>query len=87
MHSERDGWHFTVFYSNTARAHELGAINDWVVIYSNRADGAETQATVVTQRSGPLRGKRVVRGREQECQVFYDAAVTQSRPFTGSACE
>jgi hypothetical protein len=29
--------------------------------------------TVVTARQGPLRGERVVRGRERECQEHYAA--------------
>jgi hypothetical protein len=66
LHTERDGWHFTALYSNTARAHELGRTRDWVVIYWEQ-DGHEDQCTVVTEYSGPLEGQRVVRGREQEC--------------------
>jgi len=66
LHSERDGWSFTALYSNTARAHELGTTRDWVVIYYER-DGDEDQCTVVTERSGALAGRRVVRGREAEC--------------------
>ena len=65
LHSERDGWSFTALYSNTARAHELGRTRDWVVIYFEH-DGHEDQCTVVTEYSGPLAGKRVVRGREGE---------------------
>jgi hypothetical protein len=71
MHAEREEWAFTVLYSNTARAHELGATHDWVVIYYER-DGYEDQATVVTPKSGPLKRKRVVRGREAESQRYYD---------------
>jgi len=62
LHTERGGWHFTALYSNTARAHDLGRTHDWVVIYYER-DGHEDQGTVVTESSGPLAGKRVVRGR------------------------
>jgi hypothetical protein len=65
LHSERDGWHFTAMFSNTARAHELGRTHDWVVIYYQR-DGDEGQCTVVTETHGALRGRRVVRGREPE---------------------
>jgi hypothetical protein len=36
------------------------------VIYFER-DGHEDQCTVVTEHRGPLAGKRVVRGREEEC--------------------
>jgi hypothetical protein len=66
LHAEKEGWHFTALFSNTARAHELGKTRDWVVIYYER-DGDEDQCTVVTERSGALRGRRVVRGREDEC--------------------
>jgi DNA polymerase (family 10) len=66
LHVEKEGWSFTALYSNTARAHELGTTHDWVVIYFER-DGEEDQCTVVTEHSGPLRGRRVVRGREAEC--------------------
>jgi hypothetical protein len=65
LHTEKDGWSFTALFSNTARAHELGATQDWVVVYYER-DGDEDQCTVVTERSGALRGRRVVRGREGE---------------------
>lgn len=34
-------------------------------------DGPEAQCTVVTETNGPLRGQRVVRGRERECRAFY----------------
>jgi hypothetical protein len=73
MEMKRDGWSFTVLYSNTARAHELGKTHDWVVIYFER-DGKESQCTVVTATSGPLKGKRVVRGREKETRKHYEAA-------------
>jgi hypothetical protein len=66
LHVEKEGFHFTALYSNTARAHELGKTREWVVIYWER-DGDEDQCTVVTERSGALRGRRVVRGREDEC--------------------
>lgn len=71
MHTESDGWHFTALYSNTARAHELGTTDDWVVIYYEH-DHKEDQATVVTETRGSLKGKRVVRGREDECQDYYE---------------
>jgi hypothetical protein len=70
LHTESGPWHFTALYSNTARAHELGRTRDWVVIYYDR-DGMEGRCTVVTERRGPHRGRRVVRGREQECEAYY----------------
>jgi DNA polymerase (family 10) len=72
LHTERGEWNFTALYSNTARAHELGKTHDWVVIYYDH-DGTEDQATVVTQGSGPLEGRRIVRGREPECRRYYAA--------------
>lgn len=71
LNVERNGWAITALYSNTAQAHKLGYTDDWVVIYYER-DGREGQATVVTKLNSPLKGKRVVRGREVECQRYYD---------------
>lgn len=73
LHSLRDGWHFTALFSNTDRAHELGRVRDWVVIYFER-DGHEGQCTVVTEFRGPLAGKRVVRGREDEVGALQSSA-------------
>jgi len=73
LHSEKEGWEFTALFSNTARAHEYDATLDWVVVYYER-DGEEDQCTVVTERKGPLSGRRVVRGRESECARHYAAA-------------
>ncbi|MCL4861935.1 MAG: hypothetical protein KJZ93_21135 [Caldilineaceae bacterium] len=70
LHTDRGNTHYTALFSNTARAHELGATNDWVVIYRDDQDGAG-QWTVVTARFGALQGKRIVRGREQECADHY----------------
>ena len=68
MHADRDGWHFTALFSNTARAHDLKRTRDWVVLYFYDGDHHEGQCTVVTETHGPLRGRRVVRGREAECR-------------------
>lgn len=69
LHADRAGWHFTALFSNTQRAHELGMIHDWVVIYFyDDAHHVEGQRTVVTETRGALVGKRVVRGRERECR-------------------
>jgi DNA polymerase (family X) len=66
----RKGWKFTVMYSNTATAHTLGRTNDWVVVYYESGKG-ENQCTVVTEQRGPMKGRRVIRGRESECRKFY----------------
>jgi len=68
LHTERGPWHFTALYSNTARAHELDRTRDWVVLYFYDDDHREGQCTVVTETHGDLSGRRVVRGREQECR-------------------
>jgi hypothetical protein len=65
--TQRAGWRFRAIFSNTALAHRLGQTHDWVVIYFH--DGITAgQRTVVTETRGDLRGRRVVRGREQECR-------------------
>ena len=66
LHTRRGEWHFTVLFSNTARAHELGRTRDWVVVYYYDGDHHEGQCTIVTETHGPLAGERVVRGRESE---------------------
>ena len=71
LHARHGDWHFTALYSNSAKAHELGRERDWVVIYSYDHDHAERQNTAVTETHGPLTGKRVIRGREDECRAFY----------------
>lgn len=71
LHAERAGWHYTALYSNTARAHQLGRVRDWVVIYFYDDHREEGQRTVVTETQGPLKGRRVVRGREEECRAYY----------------
>jgi hypothetical protein len=67
LHTTRGAWHVTALYSNTAAAHQLGRTRDWVVIYFYDDHHREGQHTVVTETRGPLRGQRVVRGREAEC--------------------
>ena len=74
LHTERDGWHFTALYSNTALAHRLGRTRDWVVLYFEADHRTEGQRTVVTETQGSLRDRRVVRGRELECERHYARA-------------
>lgn len=77
LHTERDAWHFTALFSNTARAHGLGRTRDWVVVYFRTDHEIEGQRTIVTETQGPLAGRRVVRGRESECHAA--AAVVRER--------
>ena len=76
LHTVLDGWHLTLMYSNTARAHELQRTRDWVVVYFYDEQHQEGQCTVVTETRGPLAGRRVVRGCELECREYYLAADT-----------
>jgi hypothetical protein len=73
LHADEGGWHWSVLFSNTARAHELRKTDDWVVLFAER-DGDERHWTVVTETRGPLAGRRVVRGRESECEALVRAA-------------
>jgi hypothetical protein len=73
LHTERGELHYTALYSNTAHAHELGTHKDWVVIYleDHKHTGQHGRWTVITSQFGKLRGKRIVRGRERECEEYY----------------
>jgi hypothetical protein len=71
LHTQREGRHYTALFSNTARAHELGATRDWVIIERDD-DRGRGQWTVVTARMGAVAGRRVVRGRERECRTLYE---------------
>ena len=64
LHTKRGRWHFTALFSNTARAHELGRTDDWVVLYFYDDEHREGQCTVVTATRGGQAGARVVRGHE-----------------------
>jgi putative hydrolase len=70
LHTDRGKWHFTALFSNTARAHELGRTDDWVVVYFYNDDHQEGQNTIVTETKGPMTGERVIRGREAECRTL-----------------
>jgi hypothetical protein len=71
LHTRRGPWHFTALFSNTALAHQLGRTRDWVVVYFYDGDHVERQHTIVTEPRGELAGRRVVRGREDECHEYY----------------
>lgn len=73
LHLDRDGWMFSAVFANSARAHALGMTRDWVILFYSPDAGPELQRVVVTAASGRLRGRRVVRGREQECAAWYAA--------------
>ena len=79
LHATRDDRRYTALFSNTARAHQLHKTTDWVVLYYD-GPGGERQCTVVTGAFGPLRGRRVVRGRELECERYYALQDSLSKP-------
>ena len=70
IHCLRGDRHYTVMYSNTARAHELNTTKDWVIIYRDDPK-SHGRWTVITSQFGKLRGCRIVRGREEECLQHY----------------
>lgn len=70
LHTTRGKSHYTALLSNTPRAHQLHKTRDWVVLYCDGHQG-ERQCTVITSEFGRLKGKRIVRGREDECEEFY----------------
>jgi DNA polymerase (family X) len=72
LNTKRGERRYTALFSNTETAHALGKTDDWVVIYLDRPDvPGRAQWTVVTETHGDLEGKRVVRGREEECRAYY----------------
>jgi DNA polymerase (family 10) len=71
MHTARDGRHYTALFSNTARAHELGTTHDWVVLFCDDGD-TEHRFTVITSGFDPLEGRRIVAGREAECEKYFE---------------
>ena len=70
LHTTRGPRQYTALFSNTARAQELNKTLDWVVLYYDGA-ASDRQCTIITSEFGPLQGKRIVRGREKECQEHY----------------
>ena len=78
LHTQRGDRHYTAMFSNTARAHRLGTTHDWVILYQDGESGAH-QCTVITSHHGPLEGRRIVRGREAECQEYFERLTPHAR--------
>lgn len=70
LHTTRGKRHYSVLFSNTARAHDLFKTREWVVLYFDGHDG-ESRAMVITADFGAARGRRIIRGRENECEAYY----------------
>ena len=83
LHTQRGDRHYTAMFSNTARAHRLGTTDDWVIVYQEGESGAHP-CTVITSRHGPLEGQRIVRGREGECQKYFERCLNP-RAHRGTA--
>lgn len=79
LHTQRGDRHYSALFSNTARAHRLRKTSDWVVLYGDDGGPVEGQWTIITSGFGPLRGRRIVRGRETECGRLYAAAPDRAR--------
>ncbi len=73
FHYQDKHWQFTVMFSNSERAHRLHRQNDWVIIIASDNTHHEFHRTIVTETSGSLKGKRVVRGYESECMKHYSS--------------
>ncbi|RYZ40530.1 MAG: DNA-binding protein [Myxococcaceae bacterium] len=65
-----DGWNVRALFSNTALAHQQKTTHDWVVLYYDQ-DEIRGQCTVVTAHGGAMNGRRVIKGREDECLAHY----------------
>jgi putative hydrolase len=78
LHTQRGDRHYTALFSNTARAHRLGTTDDWVILYQDGESGSH-QCTVVTSHHGPLQGRRIVRGREAECEEYFERLTPRAR--------
>ncbi|WP_455379357.1 hypothetical protein, partial [Petrachloros mirabilis] len=61
----------------------LKKTRDWVILYFDDNYG-EHQCTVVTSRHPPFLNKRIVRGREAECESYYRFGVSASSAETPS---
>jgi len=84
LHTHRGTRDYTALYSNTAHAHQLDRTHDWVVLYFDGGQTTERQCTVITAQRGSLRGRRIVRGREQECAMHYSGgSLGRGEPAAG----
>ena len=83
LHTRRSTRRYTALFSNTARAHRTGNTRNWVVLYGDNGSG-EHRHTVITAGYGPLRGQRVVAGREDECRTLYTRDPARSKTHAAS---
>jgi DNA polymerase (family X) len=72
LHTERGPRHYTALFSNSALAHQLKKTQDWVILYYDDGHG-ERQCTMISSHQAPFNGKRIVRGREEDCAAYYQS--------------
>jgi len=72
LHTQRGARHYTALFSNSAQAHQFKKTRDWVILYYDDGHG-ERQCTVITSHQSPFSGKRIVRGREEDCASYYQS--------------
>jgi DNA polymerase (family X) len=70
LHTVRGQRHYTALFSNTPHAHRVQKTDDWVVLFYD-GDQGEQRCTIITSEFGRLKGRRIVRGREVECEEHY----------------
>ena len=72
LHTQRGTRHYTALFSNSALAHQFKKTRDWVILYYDD-DHGERQCTVITSHQTQFSGKRIVRGREEDCASYYES--------------
>ncbi len=77
LHTQRGTRHYSAMFSNTALAHRLKKTQDWGLLYYDDDDG-ERQCTMITSHQTPFSGKRIVRGREEDCAPYYQSRGTMT---------
>jgi DNA polymerase (family 10) len=70
LHTARGQRHYTALFSNTPHAHRMQKTMDWVVLFQD-GDQGDRRWTIITSEFGRLQGRRIVRGREPECEEYY----------------
>ena len=65
LHTTRGDRRYSALFSHSELAHRQGRHQDWVIV-DLEVPGPNLRWTIVTEWRGPMKGKRVVRGREVE---------------------
>jgi DNA polymerase (family X) len=81
LHTQRGARHYIALFSNSALAHQFKKTRDWVILYYDDGHG-ERQCTVITSHQTPFSGKRIVRGREEDCASYYQSREAKTAEAT-----